>query len=79
MKILVFRVATLRASLRMLSGCTSQIAAAFSGVVVLEVPAQPREDGLHLHRLAVLEHHAEACPRARGRRRSSPACGAAPA
>jgi hypothetical protein len=32
MKILVFRVATLRASLRMLSGWISQISPAFSGV-----------------------------------------------
>jgi hypothetical protein len=32
MKILVFRVATFRASRRMLSGLISQISAAFSGV-----------------------------------------------
>ena len=74
MKILVLRVATLRASVRMLSGWISQIAPAFSGVVVLEVPPQPREDRLHLDRAAVLERHRVACPRARDRRRSSPAC-----
>ena len=30
------------------------------GIVVFEMPAQSGEDGLHLHRLKVLQHHAEA-------------------